>query len=66
MENIRAIQELLEDAEIPEGIYLKVCGHLKKAHDALMSKVQNRYNIPARHRDNAGDASNSIRTGVEN
>lgn len=38
MENIRAIQELLEDAEIPEGIYLKVCGHLKKAHDALMSK----------------------------
>ena len=38
MEDLRAIQELLEDAEIPEGVYLRVCGHLKKAHDALVSK----------------------------
>jgi len=38
MDSLRAIQELIEDADIPEGIYLKVCDHLKTIHNALTHK----------------------------
>lgn len=38
MDHLRAIQQLLDDADIQEGVYLRVCGHMKKVHEALMSK----------------------------
>lgn len=38
MEDLRAIHELLQDTGIPEGIYIRVCGHMKKVHKELSRK----------------------------
>lgn len=38
MEHLRAIHELLEDAGMPEGIYIRACGHMKKVHEELSRK----------------------------